>query len=71
MADNEVHIEISGPVGCGKSAVYHEIVVALQAAGLTVIHDDPAEWRTEAGHRAYVGPPDTDIIVRMKEIVKT
>lgn len=42
MSEN-VTVTISGPTGSGKSAVYYEIMVALQAIGVPVVHGDPAE----------------------------
>lgn len=45
----KVYVNVSGLTGSGKSAVYIELVVALQALGLTVEHAKPDEWRTESG----------------------
>lgn len=46
---NAVSVIVSGRTGNGKSAVYHEIVVALRAAGLEVRHEDESEFLYEAG----------------------
>jgi uridine kinase len=40
---NSVTVTISGPTGSGKSAIYYEIMVALQAIGVPVVHADPKE----------------------------
>lgn len=37
---NIVTVTVSGPVGCGKSAIYGEIEIALKAIGVTVQHAD-------------------------------
>ncbi|WP_025122402.1 MULTISPECIES: hypothetical protein [unclassified Serratia] len=47
MSNNVVTVTVSGPVGCGKSAVYGEIEIALRAIGLTVQHVDPAAATSE------------------------
>lgn len=39
----KVTVTISGPTGSGKSAIYYEIMVALQAIGVPVVHGDPVE----------------------------
>lgn len=48
-AEATVYVAVSGLTGTGKSAVYAELVVALQAIGLKVVHADPAGWRGERG----------------------
>ncbi len=44
---NAVLVTVSGPIGCGKSAVLGEIEIALRALGLSVLHADPMAWRSE------------------------
>ena len=46
-ADNEVFVTVSGPVGCGKSAIYFEIMVALKAIGVEVKHADERAAQSE------------------------
>lgn len=58
MANNVVTVTVSGPVGCGKSAVYTEIVVALSAMGLTVEHADPKAWQSELNMGAFMQAHD-------------
>lgn len=38
---NEITVTVSGPVGCGKSAIVGEIEIALRAIGVPVRHADP------------------------------
>ncbi len=42
-----VTVTVSGDVGTGKSAIYGEIVLALQALGVGIIHADPRAWESE------------------------
>jgi len=42
-----VTVTVSGLTGSGKSAVYGEIVLALEAIGVSVLHDDPGGWQSE------------------------
>jgi predicted ABC-type ATPase len=42
-----VNVTVSGLTGSGKSAVYGEIVTALQAIGVPVVHADERAWRSE------------------------
>ena len=44
---SDVYVTISGPVGSGKSAIYFEIMVALKAIGVEVIHADPDAVQSE------------------------
>lgn len=44
---SEVTVTISGPVGSGKSAIYFEIMIALKALGIEVVHGDPDAAQTE------------------------
>lgn len=44
---SEVFVTVSGPVGSGKSAVYLEIMVALKAIGIEIIHADPSAVQSE------------------------
>lgn len=37
----EITVTVSGPVGCGKSAIAGEIEIALRAIGVPVRHADP------------------------------
>ena len=49
MSKNIVRVTVSGPVGCGKSAVCGEIEIALKAIGLDVEwHDGKSEKRLTA-----------------------
>jgi uridine kinase len=52
-AHNIVTVTISGPVGCGKSAIYGELEIALRAMGIPVAHADQRaadyeKWATHA-----------------------
>lgn len=47
----KVTVTVSGPTGSGKSAIYGEIVLALQAIGVPVVHGDPQEAHYEAAVR--------------------
>lgn len=42
-----VTVTISGPTGCGKSAIYGELEIALLAMGIPVTHANPAEAMSE------------------------
>jgi len=44
---NTVTVTVSGPVGCGKSAIYGEIEIALKAIGVTVVHADQVAFQAE------------------------
>lgn len=44
---SEVTVTISGPVGCGKSAIMGEIEIALKAIGIPVRVADEAAWQAE------------------------
>lgn len=46
---NVVTVTVSGKTGNGKSAIYHEIVVALQAQGIEVHHENETAFLNEAG----------------------
>ena len=46
-AVREVRIVVSGPVGCGKSALLEEINIALTAIGVSTRFADPAAVRSE------------------------
>ena len=43
----EITIMVSGPVGIGKSALLHEIEIALKAIGVPVRYADPEKMRAE------------------------
>jgi hypothetical protein len=48
MSDKtKVQIIVSGPVGCGKSAIVEEIAVALKAIGIEVSFADPRAVQSE------------------------
>src|SRR5207244_12058381 len=49
---SQVTVTVSGLTGSGKSAVYGEIVLAMQAIGVPVVHADEKAWRTEC-HMAH------------------
>ncbi len=42
-----VHVIVTGLTGSGKSAIYGEIVLALQAIGVPVKHADEDAWISE------------------------
>ena len=44
---SEITVTVSGPVGCGKSAIAGEIEVALRALGVPVRFADEKEMRSE------------------------
>lgn len=44
---DKVRIVVSGPVGCGKSALVEEIAIALKALGLDVGFADPRAVQSE------------------------
>jgi hypothetical protein len=44
----EIYVTVSGPVGCGKSAIIGEIEIALRAIGVPVRHHEPEEAMREA-----------------------
>lgn len=44
---NEVTVTVSGPVGCGKSAIAGEIEIAMKAIGVPVRYADSATAQTE------------------------
>lgn len=44
---SDVKVTVSGPVGSGKSAIYFEIMVALKAIGVEVLHAAPAAVQSE------------------------
>lgn len=44
---SEVTVTVSGPVGCGKSAIAGEIEIALRAVGVPVRFADEKEARSE------------------------
>ena len=44
---NEVKITVSGPVGCGKSALLGEIEVMCKALGIPVRYSDEAAAQAE------------------------
>ena len=43
----EITVTVSGPVGCGKSAIAGEIEIALRAIGVPVRFADEADSRSE------------------------
>lgn len=43
----EITVTVSGPVGCGKSAIAGEIEIALKAIGIPVCFADEKEMRSE------------------------
>lgn len=48
MAENNVvKVTVSGPVGCGKSAICGEIEIALRALGIPVTFSEPAKMQSE------------------------
>ena len=44
---SEITVTVSGPVGCGKSAIAGEIEIALRAVGVPVHYADAASSQTE------------------------
>lgn len=44
---SEVVVTVSGPVGCGKSAIAGEIEIALKAIGVPVRYADEKEAQSE------------------------
>lgn len=42
-----VSVTVTGLTGSGKSAIYGEIVLALQAVGVAVDHANPSAWHSE------------------------
>lgn len=44
---SEIIVTVSGPVGCGKSAIAGEIEIALRAVGVPVRFSDEKEARSE------------------------
>ena len=42
-----VTVTVSGPVGCGKSAIAGEIEIALKAIGIPVVFADPSKAQQE------------------------
>ena len=46
---SEVTVTVSGPVGCGKSAIAGEIEIALKAIGVPVRYADEAAALSEKG----------------------
>jgi adenylylsulfate kinase-like enzyme len=42
-----VTVTISGPVGCGKTAVYVEVFIALKSMGLEIVHEDEDGFNSE------------------------
>ena len=47
MSKTPVHVIVSGPVGCGKSALVEEIAIALRAIGVDVAFADPRAVQRE------------------------
>lgn len=45
----EVKITVSGPVGCGKSALLGEIEILMNALGVPVRYEKPDDARSEKG----------------------
>lgn len=43
----KVHVIITAPTGSGKSAIYGEIALAMQAIGIPVEHTDEIAWQSE------------------------
>lgn len=58
---SNVTVTISGPVGSGKSAIYMEIMVALRAIGVPIIHSDEKAFQSEVN----MGFGDADNALRM------
>lgn len=52
---SEVKIIVSGPVGCGKSALLGEIEILMKALGVPVRYEDEAAAQIEKGmtHAAW------------------
>lgn len=46
-AKTRVKVIVSGPVGCGKSAIVEEIAIALKAIGVEVAFADPRAVQSE------------------------
>lgn len=46
-ARHTVTVTVSGPVGCGKSAIAGEIEIAMKAIGVPVAWADPVAARSE------------------------
>ena len=44
---SEITVTVSGPVGCGKSAIAGEIEIALKAVGVPVRYADPKAEQSE------------------------
>lgn len=42
-----VQVVVSGPVGCGKSAIVEEIAIALKAIGIETVFADPRAVQSE------------------------
>lgn len=53
----QVNVTVSGLTGSGKSGVYGEIVIALNAIGVRVEHANPKAWASEKGmtHGDWLG----------------
>lgn len=67
----QVTVTVSGPTGSGKSAIYYEIMVALQAIGIPVVHADPDEVRrqmnggeTDSAHDIDLYSPTVTLVER-------
>jgi hypothetical protein len=43
----QVTVTVSGLTGSGKSAIYGEIVLALEAIGVDVAHESERAWQSE------------------------
>jgi hypothetical protein len=56
-----VHIVAKGATGCGKTAVLHEIYIALKAIGVPVEYARPAEAESE---RRLGTPDDMDRLLK-------
>jgi len=49
MTHNVVTVTVSGPVGCGKSAIAGEIEIAMKAIGV------PVQWRDSKSEKNMTG----------------
>ena len=69
-----VTVTVSGPVGCGKSAIAGEIEIALKAIGVPVSYADPAAAQSEknmthADWQAYLEMYRPSVVI-VEEIAK-
>lgn len=78
MSGERVTVTISGPTGSGKSAIYYEIMVALKAIGVPVVHADPAEvarqmrsGETDSQHDINMYQPTVTLVERNEPRIPT